>query len=167
MRPLARGVVVMVCLLAPTAAAAQEKGTIEGFGGLSLNALPSQSPPSIGGMATFSLTPNIQVVGEGGRLGNVLPTMSTSVFSAAQLDLRASALYAEGGVRLTLAPYSAVTPYGEAIAGVARLDITSGRLSLAQNALTGLALGLAGRTMPIAGLGGGLQVRGGPMLFDV
>src|SRR5262245_15087036 len=121
MRPLVRGVVVVVCLLTPFAAAAQEKGTIEGFGGLSLNAVPSQSPPSIGGTATFSLTPNIQVVGEGGRIGNVLPTMANEVFSATQLDLRASALYGAGGVRLTLAPNSAVTPYGETTAGVARL----------------------------------------------
>src|SRR5215475_12598658 len=87
MRPLARGIVFVVFALAPISAAAQEKGSIEGFGGLSLNGLTSESPISLGGAATVSLTPNIQIVGEAGRLANVMPILSNAVFSAARLDL--------------------------------------------------------------------------------
>lgn len=46
------------------------------FGGLSLNALQSQ-PPSLGGTVTFNALPGIQIVGEAGRIGNVLPTSRT------------------------------------------------------------------------------------------
>jgi len=153
--------------LAPISAAAQERGSIEGFGGLSLNGLTSETPLSLGGTATVSLTPNVQIVGEGGRLANVMPLVSNAVFQAARLDLQASALYVEGGMRLTLSPTSVVTPYGEAIAGIAGLNITSGRLSLAENTLAALGLGLVGRTMPAAGLGAGLLVRGGPVVLDL
>jgi hypothetical protein len=69
-------------------------------------------------------------------------------------------------VQLTLTPYSAVTPYGEATAGVARLGHPQ-RPSFARAERADGTCALAGRTMPIAGLGGGLQVCGGPRLLDI
>ncbi len=155
-----------VVLVAPSAALAQGRASVEGFGGLSLNALQSQRL-SLGGTVTFSLAPGLQIVGEAGRLANVLPTLSSAVFSLARTDLRASALYGEAGVRFMAAPAAAFTPYVEATAGIARLDVRSGRLGPVANAVTSVALGLVGRTMPTAGAGGGILLRGGPILFDV
>jgi hypothetical protein len=61
--------------------------------------LPSAAAPlpSLGGAVTFRIIPGIDIVGEAGRLGNVLPTMSSAAFSVAQTGLRASAFYGEAG----------------------------------------------------------------------
>jgi opacity protein-like surface antigen len=153
----------VLCLL-PTAAFGQSSSAV-GFGGFSLNDFESQRP-SLGGTLTFNLVPGVQVVGEAGRIGNVLPTLSDTVFSLARSDVRASAWYGEGGVRF-LADRGAIAPYAEATAGVARLDVSSTRLGPIGSAATSIALGLVGRTSPIAGVGGGVLVRGGPITFDI
>lgn len=155
-----------LCLI-PAAAFAQSSGnsTVEGFGGLSLNGFETHSP-SLGGTLTFTIVPGVQVVGEAGRLGNVLPTLADTIFTTARTDLRASAFYGEGGVRF-IAPKGAVAPYAEATAGIARLDISSARFGTIGNAVSDIALGLAGRTAPLAGVGGGVVLRGGPVVFDV
>ena len=161
-------VVALLTLIvtAPTVAFAQSGASIGGFGGVALTALPSQ-PPSLGGTVTFPLAPGIQVVGEVGRIGNVLPALANTVFSVAQADLRASAFYGEAGVRLLVSPGATVTPYVDATAGMARLDVSSARFGTIGNAAASLALDLAGRTTPMAGAGGGILVRGGPIVFDV
>lgn len=169
MRYIARvSIVALLALIftAPTVALAQSGGSVEGFGGLSLNTLQSQ-PSSLGGTVTFNLVPGLQIVGEAGRLGNVLPPLANAVFSLARADLRASAFYGEAGVRFIVAPGSVVTPYVEATGGMARLDVQSARLGAVANAATSIALGLVGRTTPMAGAGGGVLVRGGPVVFDV
>ena len=150
--------------LAPAAAFAQGNSSIVGFGGFSLNGFDSSSA-SIGGSVAFNLTPGIQAVGEVGHLSNVLPTLSDTLFSLAGTGIGASAFYGEGGVRL-IAPTGTFAPYGEATAGFARLDISTPFGGLADVA-TDLALGLVGRTMPIASVGGGVLARGGPVVFDV
>lgn len=109
MRYTARvSVVALLALIftAPTVALAQSGASVGGFGGLSLNALQSQ-PPSLGGTVTFNVVPGIQIVGEAGRIGSVLPMHANSVFSLAQTDLRASVFYGEGGV--TIRPFQ-LTP---------------------------------------------------------
>ena len=153
-----------VCAV-PVAAFAQGTSSIVAFGGFSLNGFESHSP-SVGGTVTYRLIPELQIVGEVGRIGNVLPTMSDTVFSLAQADIGVSAFYGEGGVRL-VAPTGALAPYGEATAGFARLDINSARLGLAGSVATSLALGLVGRTTPIASVGGGVLARGGPLVLDI
>jgi hypothetical protein len=153
-----------VCTL-PAAAFAQGSSSIVGFGGYSLNGFGSHSP-SVGGTVTYRLIPELQIVGEVGRIGNVLPTMSDTVFSLAETGIGVSAFYGEAGVRL-VAPTGALAPYGEATAGFARLDITSARLGVAGNLAASLALGLVGHTTPIASVGGGLLGRGGPLVVDV
>ena len=154
----------MLCLT-PAATFAQETSAIAGFGGLSLNSIQSVSP-SLGGTVTFDLVPNLQIVGEVGRMGNVLPAFSNTIFSVAGAGLRASAWYGDGGVRI-LASGGAVAPYAEATAGIARMDVRSTRLGGIGGAAAGIALGFAGRTTPVAGGGGGVLVRGGPIVFDV
>ena len=159
-------VVCALGLAAPGLASAQGNATVGGFGGLSITDVQSQRP-SLGGTVTFNLIPQMQIVGEVGRIGNVLPTLSNTIFSVTDSGVRASAFYGEGGIRLLAAPRAAATPYGEATAGMARLDITSDRLGTYGNLATSLALGFIGRTMPVASVGGGLLVRGGPIVFDL
>jgi len=160
--------VVGVLVIGPSDVAAQERAAVEGFGGLSVNTLQSASlTPSLGGTVTYALVPGIQLVGEAGRLGNVLPTLSDAVFSVTGSGLRASAFYGEGGARFVIAPNSAFTPYAEATAGIARLDVRSDRLSPVVNAATSIALGYVGGNTPTLGAGGGFLIQGGPVLFDV
>jgi hypothetical protein len=88
-------------------------------------------------------------------------------FSAAQTGVRASAFYGEGGIRF-VAPQRTqhVTPYAEATAGVARLNVTSTRLDALDSAAVSLGLAYAGRTAPMVGLGGGVLIRTGPVFID-
>jgi opacity protein-like surface antigen len=156
----------MVC--APSIAGAQERASLEGFGGLSLNTLTSESfMPSVGGRLTVEVAPAVQIIGEAGRLDNVLPTLSNAAFTAADVGLRVSALYGEGGVRLLMAPSSPVTPYVEGTAGLARLGVSVDRFGPIGNAAATIALQFVDRTTPTLGAGGGLLLRGGPMVFDV
>lgn len=158
-------VIFSLLCLAPAAAFAQGSSSVVGFGGFSLNGFDSNSM-SIGGSVAFNLTPGIQAVGEVGHLGNVMPTLADTVFSIARADISASAFYGEGGVRL-VSPRGTLAPYGEATAGFARLDVNSARLGGLANIASDLALGYVGRTTPIASVGGGLLLRGGPVVFDL
>jgi opacity protein-like surface antigen len=159
-------IVCLLALAAPTVASADGGATVGGFGGVSISSLESQRP-SLGGTFTVDFIPELQIVGEVGRIGSVLPSRAGTIFSIADTGLRASAFYGEGGIRLIAAPHSSVTPYGEATAGFARLDVSDNRLGGLGNYATALALGFVGRTMPVASLGGGVLLRGGPVVFDL
>ena len=54
--------------------------------------------------------PGVQVFGEFGRLGNVMPPLVETGLAFSRIDVTASAFYGEGGVRLLAAPQSAVSP---------------------------------------------------------
>jgi hypothetical protein len=155
-----------VFLLIPVSSRAQSAGAISGFGGVSIDASGSHAP-DIGGNLTFELAPGVALIAEAGRTGNVLPSLADTVFSATNTGIRASALYAEGGVRFQLAPRSHVSPYAEATAGIARLDVTSARLGTLGGALTSAAIAMLGRTGPVAGAGGGILLGAGPVIFDL
>ena len=161
-------VVFGAVIIGSSTIAAQERASLEGFGGLSLNGLQSGTPsPSLGGTVTFSVIPGIDIVGEAGRIGNVLPTLSSTVFSVSRTGLEASAFYGEAGARFTVAASSAVTPYAEVSGGVARLQLRTDQFSPAANAAMTMALGLVEGTTPTLGAGGGILLRGGPVLFDI
>jgi opacity protein-like surface antigen len=155
-----------VCLLSPVSARAQGAGAIGGFGGVSIGASTSPTP-DLGGTLSFRLTPGVEVLAEAGRVGNVVPPLTDALFAATNSGIRASALYAEGGVRFKFAPLSAVTPYAEATAGIARLDVSSSRLGPLAGAAVSAALAFVGTTGPVAGAGGGVLVNAGPLVFDV
>jgi hypothetical protein len=92
--------------------------------------------------------------------------MTTGLLSLTPYDVRVSAFYGEGGVRLIGAPGSGISPYAEATAGIARLSPqVSGFGSLADAAVAGL--GLFRSTDPLLGFGGGFLLRGGPVVADV
>jgi hypothetical protein len=155
----------------PAASPAQDHGSIDGFGGLTLGHLSPapdfSSTLDFGGRVAVNLVPEVQAVGEFGRLGNVLPPFTNLLSSLTPLDIRASALYGEGGVRFLAAPRSTVSPYVEATAGVARLRFRLGGLGTSADRVANLLFRFADTTEPVAGVGGGVIVRGGPVVLDL
>lgn len=163
-------IVVIVCglaWLAPSLALAQSRGNaVTGFGGISPSDA-SASRTGFGGNVSFDLTPNIQAIGEVGRIGDVLPSTTSRILALTPFDLHVSAFYGEGGVRFLASPGAGVTPYAEATAGVARLTTGFSGSGSTINAIVGSALTFFDRTQPMAGIGGGVLLRGGPVLVDL
>ena len=145
--------------------------SLDGFGALPVDHLTSlgdsRMPVDFGGRVSFDAVPAVQVFGEFGRLGNVLPGVVTLPLSFSPIDLRVSAFYGEGGVRLLAAPRSAVTPYVEGTAGVANLSFGATGLGSTTDALVRAALNLIDTRDPLVGVGGGLLLRGGPLQLDL
>jgi hypothetical protein len=159
---VAAGAVALV-VLAPTTAPAQALRTAQGFGGLSLG-VTDAATPNLGGNVSFALTPNVHVVAEVGRMGNVLPSIAEAAFAVP--GITASAVYGEGGIRL-LGGSRAVQPYVEATAGLARLEIGTTRFGSIGNAIASAGSSFLPRTGPVAGVGGGVLTQVGPVVFDV
>ena len=131
--------------------------------------LRSVATPTVdfGGNISKDLTPYIQAVGEFGRIGDMLPALTSGLLSLTPYDVRVSAYYGEGGVRLLAAPDSGVNPYVEATAGVARLTPHVSGLGSELDFITSAGLNLLRSTEPILGFGGGVLLRGGPVVADV
>ena len=166
MRRLSRSALtVALSLVVASAAHAQGKGTAQGFGGYSVGALTTPAP-SLGGTITLAVTPNIHVIGEAGRLGNVLPPISSAVLSVP--GVRVSAFYGEGGIRaLAGNANSAFRPYVEGTFGAARLDVSSSRLNGVGNALLDVGTAFLDCTSPTLGGGAGVLAQAGPVVFDI
>jgi hypothetical protein len=160
------GVLGFVCL-ASTASAQGSRASIQGFGGLRLGGFTS-TDTAFGAVVTADLTPNIQVVGEGGRIGNLLPPTVDLLFGIIPGGIGAStsAWYGQGGVRLTAAT-SGVRPYAETSAGIARLQTRVSGLGGTTGALTNVALQFLDRTSPIATVGAGVIFAAGPIVTDL
>ena len=161
---------LLAVLLIPASAMAQDRSaSVTGFGGMSLNSFStSASKIDFGVNVGKELTPNIQAIGEFGRIGDMLPSLSAGLLSSfTPYDVRVSALYGEGGIRLLAAPDSGVNPYVEATAGIARLTPHMSGFGSAADAIVATGLGLLKSSDPILGVGGGLLLRGGPVVADV
>lgn len=159
-------ILIAVLTLASSAHAQEPHAAVQAFGGLGVGSVTT-TDTNFGGSVTGDLTPNIQVVGEAGRIGNVLPSMSQTLFGLTPVDLNVSAWYGQGGVRFT-GGSSALRPYAEASAGIARLQphlsgIGPGLPSVIANA----GLALLDRTAPIASVGGGVTIQGGAFVADI
>jgi len=165
----ALAVVFAVVLVLPRASEAQT--SLDGFGALSLNHLTalgdSGMPVDFGGRVSFEFVPGVQAIGEFGRLGNVLPSVVALPLSFAPVDLRVSAFYGEGGVRLLAAPRSAVSPYVEGTAGVAHLRLGVNGLGSTAGTIARAALNLIDTRDPMLGVGGGVLLQGGPVHVDL
>ena len=166
---IAAALAVGVSLFASIPAHAQM--SLDGFGALPVDHLASLGdsnfPVDFGGRLSFDVVPAVQVVGEFGRIGNVLPGIVSLPLSFSPIDVRVSAFYGEGGVRLLAAPRSAVTPYVEGTAGVANLSFGARGLGSTTDAIVRAALNLVDTRDPMIGAGGGLLLRGGPLQVDV
>jgi hypothetical protein len=166
---MAAVLVLVSVVMVPTAARAQT--SLSAFGALPADHLSSLGesgvPFDFGGGVAFEVVPGVQLLGEFGRLGNVMPRFIDTGLAFTRLDVKASAFYGEGGVRLLAAPRSAVSPYAEATAGVAHLDIGASGLGSTADALVRAALNLVDTRDPLFGAGGGILVQGGPLRLDV
>lgn len=163
--PLVLALVLGVSIPPALASAQEPSNLVGGYGGLSLNDFSSPRP-DVGVTFGKALTPNIQAIGEFGRVDDMLPSIVNELIAITPYGFKVSALYGEGGVRL-LASQGRVTPYAEATAGIARLRPHVSGFGSTADAIAGIALGFLRTTEPIVGLGGGVLLRGGPVVVDL
>lgn len=165
----AAAIALTVFVLVPRHSNAQT--SLDGFGALPLNELTSLGdsgvPLDFGGRVAFDLVPGVQAIGEFGRLGNVLPPLIALPLSFAPVDVRVSAFYGEGGIRLLAAPGSAVSPYVEGTAGVSHLRFGINGFGSTADAIARAALNLVDTRDPMLGAGGGVLLRSGPIHVDL
>jgi hypothetical protein len=155
--------VVAALLLLPSASLAQtHRSVVTGFGGMTFG--NSTTATSFGGAVDVGLTDNVHAIGEVGRLMDVLPSSVDRFVDFAPVDVRISAFYAEGGVRLIGSAGRALRPYVDATAGMARLQP---RYSGPGDDFVNVGLQFLDSTEPLLGLGGGVMVHGGPLVFDI
>lgn len=163
--------VLAVMSLATLPGAASAQTTLNGFGALPIDHLSalrdSGVPVDFGGGVSFEVVPGVQVFGEFGRLGNVMPNVIETGLAFTRLDVTASAFYGEGGVRFLAASRSAVSPYVEGTAGVAHLRFGARGLGSTTDAIVRAALNLVDTRDPMFGAGGGILMRAGPLQVDL
>ena len=170
MRQLLMVSATLIALAVPSVARAQNGNTsVQGFGGLTFgtsSVLGTSTASTFGGSIAAGLTPNIQIVGEVGRLSDIKPPL-LDLLDFTPFDLRVSAWYGEAGVRFIASPHSNVRPYAEATAGMARLNTGLSGFGGRTDAVLDAGLGFLNRTEPLLGVGGGVVVQGGPIALDI
>ena len=161
--------VAVLSLAAPVRTYAQT--SLDAFGALPTDQLSSFGdsgvPFDFGGRVGFEVLPGVHVTGEFGRLSNVMPDLIATGLGFTGNNLKASAFYGEGGVRLLASPRSAVSPYVEGSAGVAHLQFGVNGLGSATDAIVRAALSFVDTSDPIVGGGGGVLLHGGPLQIDL
>jgi opacity protein-like surface antigen len=160
--------VVVLCLVPVVADAQSLKTEVQGFGGMTVgtSTFGSAAAPTFGGRVNVDLLPNLQAVGEFGRLADLQSSLF-DLLSYTSVGVHLNAWYGEGGVRFIASPRSAVRPYGEATIGYARLHTTVSGLSGTADAIADAALVLLNRTQPVLGAGAGVEFRRGPLALDL
>jgi hypothetical protein len=159
-------IVLAGCCVVGSPASAQERGRFaQGFGGLRLGSVAS-TDLAVGGLVAGSLTPNIQVVGEAGRISNVLPSTVDTLLVFSPIGVGLSSWYGQGGVRFTSAT-SGIRPYAETSAGFARLHTEVAGFGSRNSLLANAALRFLDRTYPMATVGGGATFESGRFVADV
>jgi hypothetical protein len=167
-----RNVLVLAVLVCAMPAAALAQGTdrsIQGFGGVTFGTssiVGTSAASTFGGRLTAGLTPNIEVIGEAGRMSDIKPPL-LDLLDFTPVDLRVRAWYGEGGVRFIASPRSSVRPYAEATAGFARLTTDLGGFGGRTDAIIDTGLAFLNRTEPLLGAGGGVILQGGAISVDV
>ena len=165
------GAALAVVSLAVAPAGASAQTSLGGFGAVTVDHITSFGdsgiPIDFGGGVSVEVVPGIQLFGEFGRLGNVMPRLVETGLAFTRLDVTASAFYGEGGVRLLAGSRSAVSPYVEGTAGVAHLRFGARGLGSTTDAIVRAALGLVDTREPMFGAGGGILMRAGPLQVDL
>ena len=153
-----------VLLSCASASAQTHGGQFEGFGGVTIGNTASAS--TFGGGVAIPIGGYAQIIGEAGRLSDIKSSLLDTALDLTPIDVRMSAWYAEGGIRVMGSSHSAVRPYAEATAGIARL--TPGIQNAGQwGAIGNAALAFLSETEPLLGAGAGVMFQGGPLLLDV
>jgi opacity protein-like surface antigen len=164
MRALSIAAGALAIALLPSAASAQHS-QFQGFGGLTFGDVTNSS--TFGGNVAIPLSDNLQVIGEGGRMTDVMPSLLGTLVDFTPVDLRVSAWYGEGGLRFIASPGRAIRPYVETTAGFARLTTGFKGAGSTADAIANTALRFLARTEPLLGAGGGVVVQGGPVFLDL
>jgi len=166
---IATALAVLSVVISPARSFAQT--SLDGFGAVPIDHLSSLGdsgvPVDFGGRVSFDVVPAVQVFGEFGRIGNVMPPLLETGLAFTRFDVTASAFYGEGGVRLLAAPRSAVSPYVEGTAGIAHLRFGARGLGSTTDAIIRAALNLVDTRDPVFGAGGGILMRAGPLNVDL
>jgi hypothetical protein len=169
-RPLFIFFGALLAYACPAAAGPEKtKAAIQGFGGITFGSssiVGTSASSTFGGRVTAGLTPNIDAIGEAGRMSDIKPPL-LDLLDFASVDLQVRAWYAEGGVRLIASPQTAVRPYAEATAGFAKLSTSVSGLDGRLGTAIDEGLEYLNRTEPLLGAGGGIVVEGGPINVDV
>jgi opacity protein-like surface antigen len=165
--------ILAVCSVASTAHAQSTNRSIQGFGGITFGTSSTpflggtSTAPTFGGTVVGGLLPNLQVVGEFGRMSDIKPPLFDLVDEYSPAGLHVTAWYGEGGVRWIASPHSSIRPYGEATAGWARLNTDISGFSGRTYEALEEGLGFLNRTDPLLGVGGGVVFQSGPVAVDI
>lgn len=154
----------VVFMLTTASAARAQSGQLQGFGGLTFGDVAASS--TFGGSIAVPLGDHVQIVGEAGRMTDIMPSLFDTVLDFTPVDVRVSAWYGEAGVRVLGSSRHAVRPYVEGTAGIARLRTGFTGAGGADGAINA-ALGLLGSNEPLVGIGGGTMIQGGPLVIDL
>jgi opacity protein-like surface antigen len=155
---------------APAAAQAPSSGYVRGFGGVSFM---SETGGVFGGTVGLRVTPHVDVIGDVGRVTNILPrTIQRDLDAAASelgsyfgspvtIDGKAPCVYGFGGVRLRRVSAQRVALFVEAGAGVARgtasIAAETGGVNVSREVVALLRVKHS-ETQPLFAIGGGVQV---------
>ena len=164
MRALSIAGALAAALSIPSVAHAQS-GQFQGFGGLTFGDVTNSS--TFGGSVAVPLGDNLQIIAEGGRMTDVMPSLLGTIVDFTPVDVRVSAWYGEGGLRFIASPGRAVRPYVETTAGFARLRPGFTGAGTRADAIVNTGLRFLDRTEPMLGAGGGVVVQGGPLVMDL
>jgi opacity protein-like surface antigen len=123
----------MVCLCGASSAWAQdERGFVRVLGGGTFGT--ANASPIFGGGVGVNVAPNIQLTGELGRIGNVLPSelednfdlledlLSIELGLPVSFDVKAPIVYVLGGVRFNVPAPGRVQPFVEGQVGVGTIS---------------------------------------------
>ena len=165
MRALSTAVGVLATALAIPAAAHAQHSHFQGFGGVTFGDVTSSS--TFGGNVAVPLSDNLQIIAEGGRMTDLMPSLYDTVVDFTPLDVRVSTWYGEGGLRFITSSGRPVRPYVETTVGFARLNARFDGAGSRTDAVVNTALRFLDRTEPILGAGGGVVLQGGPVFLDL
>lgn len=150
-------------LLVASPAAAQDRPQVGAFGGYTFGSTTEAT--TFGGNIQTPLGSGLQIVGEFGRLEDVMPSTLGTLIDFTPVDLHLSAWYGEAGVRFTAPGRGSVRPYAEATGGFARMHTAFSGAGAADPFIS-TALRFLDRTEPMLGAGAGVAFTGGPVTLD-
>jgi opacity protein-like surface antigen len=160
----------VLLVVVPAAARAQVgNSSVQGFGGLTFGTssfLPKTETAPLGGVVAIGISPNIQAIGEIGRMSNIEPSLY-DVLEFTPVEFNLSAWYWEGGVRFIASPHMAVRPYAQATAGIARMHASLSGLGDRFDPFVNAALQFMNTNEPVLGAGVGVLLERGPLSVDI
>ena len=164
MRRMLKVTAFAVAVVAMPALARAQNAQVQGFGGVTMRGISASE--TFGGNIAVPLGGHVQIVAEGGRMGDIMSPTLASLLDFAPVDVRLSAYYGQAGVRLLGSSEHIVRPYVEASAGFARLRTGVSGFGTT-DPFVNAGLEFLDATRPMLGTGAGLLIQGGPVVVDL